>query len=344
MKKYTVILTLLATLMMLLAFMPVYATKPKPEKDKNGKPVVAFLMDALYTERWYKDRDYFKQYAEEQGVKAIIKTANSQAEKQEEQAREAIEAGADVLVVVPADGVKAGKIVEMAHEKDIQVIAYDRLIKHKNLDYFISFNNEEVGRKQAAYALANKPSGKYALINGPKRDLNSVLYHRGVMEVLNSSIERGDINLVYDEHQGEWSEMEAYMAATEILAQHPDIDCILAANDMFAIGANMALMENNLSGKVLLTGQDATVEGVQMLIDGSLDITIYKPIEKLAKKAAHVAAQIAKDEAVEAPEHVKINGSTFACWLLDVIKVTRNNIRETVIKDNHIDASDLTFK
>lgn len=314
-----------------------------PGKQQQDPPKIAFLMDALYTDRWYKDRDYFKQFAREKGAEVMVKVANSKADKQLQQAKEAIEAGADLLVVVPTHKTKARKIIQLAHENGIQVLAYDRLIQDDALDYYISFDTEKVGKIQADFALSRVPTGKYALIFGPGRDYNSLLHRRGVMKVLKPRIRNNRIDIVYQEHQDEWAEMEAYMSMDALLGKHPDIDAIIAANDMFAIGANMALMANGMAGNILITGQDATAEGVQMLIDGSLSMTVYKPIKNLARKAAEVAVKLANNQSIPAPDVLEINGLSVDCWLLDVVKVTPGNIEETVIQDGHLKRSDLSF-
>lgn len=343
MKHNKSILRIITVAITMIISLQVFSGNPVSEKQPKDKPVVAFLMDALYTDRWQKDKAYFEQFVKEAGARPIVKIANSDVAQQLKQAREAINEGAKVLVIVPSNLNKAAKIVEFAHKHDIKVVAYDRLINSNALDYYVAFDSKAVGKMQASFAVSRKPTGKYAIISGPKRDYNSLLIRRAAKKVLKPKLESGDINLVYDQHQGEWAEMEAYMTTTSILTMHPDIDAILAANDMFAIGANMALEENNLSGKVLLTGQDATVEAVQMLIDGSLDMTLYKPIESLAKKAADVAVNIAKGKSVNPPKTISVNGLTIDCWLLDIVKVTENNIRETVVKDGHIKASELKF-
>lgn len=117
----------------------------------NQRPQIGFLMDNLTLERWEKDKTLFEEKVKELGGVVTVRIADSDPEKQLEQAKQLIEEGIDVLVVIPVDLEAAGQIVKEAHKSYIPVISYDRLIRNCNLDYYISTDNIHIGELQADY-------------------------------------------------------------------------------------------------------------------------------------------------------------------------------------------------
>ena len=342
MKKYSKNVLLIAIILIMFSSNPAVSSN-NPDKNTQDDPKIAFLMDALYTHRWEKEKTFFQEKVKDLGGKPIVKICNSNPQKQIEQAKTVINNGADVLVVVPSHKNKIAKIVDIAHQEGVKVIAYARPIKKDQLDLLLTFNYKQLGKKQAEILIQKQPEGKYAIIQGPKRDVNSTLYHEANMEILKPYIEEGKINLVKDKKVDEWAEMEGYNFTSNLLKDHPDIDAIIAANDMLATGANMALSQQNLSGKVLLVGGDATPNACQMIIDGDLTATIYQPYKKLAHRAAKNAMKFANGKSIQNTEKYTNNGLGVKCQKLDVITVTKNNIRSTVIESGYIDESQLNF-
>ena len=342
MNKYSKNVLLIAIILIMFSSNPAVSSN-NPDKNTQDEPKIAFLMDALYTHRWEQEKTFFQEKIKDLGGKPIVKICNSDPQKQIEQAKTVINNGADALVVVAAHKNKSAKIVDIAHQEGVKVIAYDRLINSDELNLLLTFNYEQVGRKQAKILTKKHPEGKYAIIKGPKRDVNSTLYYQANMEILKPYIEDGRISLVKDENVDEWAEMEGYNFTSDLLTDHPDIDAIIAANDMLATGANMALSQQNLSGKVLLVGHDATPNACQMIIDGDLTATIYKPYKKLAHRAAKSAIKFANSKSIQNTEKYTKNGINVSCQKLEVITVTKDNIRSTVIESGYIDESQLNF-
>jgi len=142
-----------------------------PTEKKDVK--VGLLFDAFDLERWESDRDYIVERVEEQGGTVEVKVASNDAREQAAQANELLNAGVDVLVVIPVDQFAAAEIVEAAHQHNVKVISYDRLIKNCALDYYVSTDNVEIGSLQASYLTTIRPTGNYALIGGAMNDNNS---------------------------------------------------------------------------------------------------------------------------------------------------------------------------
>src|SRR6056297_2616866 len=171
---------------------------------------VGLLMDDYVQERWEKDRDLLIKEVEKRGGVVEVEVASGDQEKQIEQAKKLLQKDVDVLVVVPVNHESAAEIVKAAHKKRAKVIAYDRLIKNCDLDFYISFDNVKVGVLQAQHLLKNAPEGDFALINGPKADNNSYLLKIGQLSVLQPKVEDGDINIIYDVFVDEWEGKEGY--------------------------------------------------------------------------------------------------------------------------------------
>jgi D-xylose transport system substrate-binding protein len=242
-----------------------------------------------------------------------------------------------VLVVVPHNAKTTATIVESAHKMGVPVIAYDRLIADADLDYYVTFDPTKVGELQAEYALANKPKGNYVLIGGAPTDNNALLVRKGQLNILQPSIDKGDIKVVADQWAKDWQAVEALKIMENALTRnHNQVDAVVVSNDGTAGGALQALGEQKLLGKVLVTGQDADLAACQRIVAGSQTMTIYKPIEALATKAADLAVKLAKKEAVTEPTRPVNNGKKdVPSILLDSIAVDKANLDATVIKDGY---------
>ncbi len=255
---------------------------------------IGFCMDDLYAERWKTDSLMFCENVRKIGGDPIVKVANNDSEVQLQQVKELIANGVEVIVIIPADAQEAGKIVNYAKSKEVPVIAYDRLIMNCDLDYYISFDNILVGEMQAQYALKNKPSGNYVIMNGPVSDNNSLLFKQGQMNILKPQIESGAINVVFNEHIGEWTPLEGFVALNNFMLTHEGpLDAVVAANDGLAEGVGDVL--DIFGGEnVLVTGQDGDPLALQRILNGKQSMTVYKPITKIAKRSAEVAMSLAK--------------------------------------------------
>ncbi|WP_289055212.1 substrate-binding domain-containing protein [Carboxylicivirga marina] len=306
------------------------------------KPRIGFLMDSLEIERWNKDKALFEEKVKELGGVAVIAVADSDPDKQLEQARQMIDEGVDVLVVVPVDLEKAGEIVKLAHQSYVPVISYDRLIKNCNLDYYVSTDNINIGELQANYLTKISPQGNYVLISGPTSDYNAYLLHLGWMNVLQPLIDKGDINVVLDEFSEFWLPDEAYRILSQYLKDKNEVDAIICGNDALASGAIAALKEHKKDGRVLLAGQDADIQAVRNIVAGYQTITIYKPIESLAFAAANAAIKISDGEA-PSNMHITVNNGKrlVPAILLQASIVNSQNIKMTVIQEGYIGEQDI---
>ena len=303
---------------------------------------VGFLMDESQTGRWAKDKEIFIKAIEDKGGVVVFNASETDASKQYEMAEKMLSEGIDVLVLVPTDMNEAAKIVLMAHNQGVKVISYDRLTKNCGLDYYVSFDHVNVGELQAKYISVACPTGNYAIIGGATFDNNSFLLRIGQLNVLQPLIDKGDVNIVYDAYANAWTIEEGYRMMKECLSKTKDITAVIAANDRLAGGAVKALEEVGLDTKVCLAGMDADLEACQRIIGGTQSMTVYKPIEAIAIKAAEVAWHIATED--NAPNmNLSVNNGykQIPSVLLPAMVVSRKTIDLTVIADGYLEENNI---
>ncbi len=274
----------------------------------NKKTTIGFLMDTENIERWKKDKELFIESVKSLDAEVVVAVAESDPQKQYDQALEMIKKGVEVLVIIPVDMERAGQIAEEAFKVNVPVISYDRLIRNGPLAFYISTDNIEIGKMQANYLKQIKASGNYVLITGPERDNNATLLRRGWHDELQPSIDNGSINIVKDVFSNAWVADEAYFVIKELIANDSQFDAIICGNDVLASGALMALNENNLQGKVLLAGQDAELMALRNIVAGHQTISIAKPIDKLARAAAQAAINVAEGKNIDYNNTTTDNG------------------------------------
>lgn len=309
---------------------------------EEKKIKIGFSMDA-YKERWQKDGDLFKKKVEEMGGEVIILYANGNEQLQYEQVETMLNKGIDVLVIVPHNSKSAGLSVKAAHDKGVKVISYDRMIVNSDLDIYVSFDNVKVGELQAQYLLKKAPKGNYLLIGGAPTDNNSSMIRKGQMNILQPFVDKGDIKIIGDQYAKDWLPYQALKQTESALALTKNkIDAILTSSDGLANGAIQSLTENDLAGKIPVTGMDAEVTAIQRIIDGSQSMTVYKSISNLAAAAAEAAVAFAKKETPKGINSKVNNGKVdLPAILLEPVVVDKNNIEQTVIADGYIMKSQL---
>ncbi|REJ17879.1 MAG: D-xylose ABC transporter substrate-binding protein [Paenibacillaceae bacterium] len=307
---------------------------PGVRRQDDGIIKVGLTMDTLQEERWIKDQEMFGEAVEALGAEFIVMTADSDDAKQIEQAETLISMGVDILVVVPHDAEATATIVNKAHAAGIKVLSYDRLVRNADVDLYVSFDNERVGELQAEAITKRVPAGKYVFIGGADTDYNAHLVKKGVFNVLQPFIDRGEITIVFDQWTRNWLPANARDNMRAALrANEGRIDAVIAGNDATAGGAIEALADWGLAGKVPVAGQDAELAAAQRIVAGTQTMTVYKPIRQLAEVAAELAVKMAKGETPRADRLVNNGKIDVPSVLLTPIAVDAANIDETIIAD-----------
>ncbi|MGC2103793.1 MAG: substrate-binding domain-containing protein [Candidatus Acidiferrum sp.] len=302
--------------------------------QEGGKLKIGFSLEATKGERWQTDLDSFEARAKQLGVGVISSDAHGDDELQLQQVKEMIQKGIQVLVLLPHDTEKASRMVDAAKAAHVKVLSYDRLVQNSDVDLYVSFNRQEIGRMQAEYLLKHAPKGNYVLIAGSPNDAGAKTLHDAQMKVLRPHIESGDVHVIADGYTKDWLPTEAYLAMLKaIQSSQGKIAAVLASNDGLAGGAIQALNEHKMGGAVLVTGQDADLESIIDIVQGTQAMTVYKPITQEAERAADEAVRLAKGERVETNAEVNNGKRDVPAILLKPVVVTKENIKSTVVKD-----------
>lgn len=313
------------------------ALPPLPAARAADKILIGLSLDTLKEERWQGDRDLFVKRAKELGADVLVQSANSDDVRQIKDVEALIGRGVKVLVIVPHNGEVMAKAVDMAHQANIPVLSYDRLIRNAKVDVYMTFDNVKVGEFQATYLKDHMPaSGKMRLVRicGSKTDNNAKLFKEGQDNIIGPLVKEGKFEVVRDDWADDWKPENAKRITNAAITQvGKNFDAVLASNDGTAGGAIQALLEEGLAGKIIVTGQDAEVAGCQRIVNGTQAMTIYKPLKLLANKAAEVAVGMAQGKMPETTSTVNNGMMDVPSILLDVVVVTKDNMKDTVVKD-----------
>ncbi len=266
MKKYSI--TLLTIVLFVVLGFAVFAA------DTPIKIGVSF--SEFDIERWPREAALMTDLGNKAGAQVIVQVANHDVKLQNDQIENMVLQGVDVIIILAEDGAAAATAVDQAAESGVPCIAYDRLIKSPNLACYISFDNVEVGRTQARGILKVKDSGRFVLLGGSPTDNNATLFRQGQMEILQPLIDSGQIEVVADQWVPNWSNSEALKIMENILtAINNQVDAVVASNDGTALGAIQALKAQGLTGKVPISGQDATLAGCKSIVEGEQTMSVF---------------------------------------------------------------------
>jgi D-xylose transport system substrate-binding protein len=322
------------------------ATEAPTQASKAGK--IALLLPETKTTRYETaDRPDFEAKMKElcPTCEVIYSNANQDATLQLSQAEAALTNGAQVLVLDPVDSAAAAAIADKAKAQNVPVIAYDRLVLNSDgVGYYISFDNEQVGKLQAQSLVDNlnkmgikKPT--IVMINGSPTDNNAGLFKKGAHSVLDPLVKAGNLTIAKEYDTPDWSPDQAQTEMQQALtALGNKVDGVYAANDGTASGAIAAMKAAGLKPLPPVTGQDAELAGIQRILSGDQYMTVYKAIKPEAEAAAQLAYDLYTDAKVPAD---MTKGSTVNNGKIDVpsvllvpVAVTKDNIKDTVVKDS----------
>jgi D-xylose transport system substrate-binding protein len=303
----------------------------------NRHPKIGFLIHEYDSPRWANDEKYFVDAVKKLKGIPLVRMAGNDQDLQIKQAGELIRDGVSVLVVIPVNLYGAGKIVELAHDNEIKVIAYDRMINNCPLDYYVSADNLKIGELMAGYITKVKSRGNYAQIGGDPFDNNSRMIYVGQMNVLQPFVDKGEIKIAYMGFGKSWSADEGYRLAIKSLDSTANkIDAMLCGNDAMALGAIRALKERELAGKVAVAGQDADLANIKEIVAGNQTMTVFKKIKTMATTAAELSMHIYRNEQIESRHFLMDNGYRLVpSYLVDAVPVDKSNIEMTVVAEGY---------
>lgn len=269
------------------------------EEEADRSVAVSFANSSA---SWQKNGNTIKESLEKEGFTVDLQFADT-ADQQIEQIKEQIENEPKCLVIGAVDGEALTEVLEEAKEKNIPVIAYDRLIMNTDaVSYYASFDNESVGAAMGEYLEAalnlKQGQGPYNIevFAGDPKDNNAHLFFSGAMDVLQPYIDKGQLIVPSGETSFEqaatdgWDAKNATTRMERILAAHPGVSyaAILSPNDGVAGGIREALAKGYTGAFPLLTGQDAEDSAITAIQNGQQAITIYKDPSQLTAKCVRM--------------------------------------------------------
>jgi D-xylose transport system substrate-binding protein len=300
--------------------------------DKAKGKVAVLLPDSKSSVRWETvDRPFLKQAFDDAGVDSEIQNAEGDKATQQQQAEQAITNGAKVLLLVNLDSGSGAAIAANAKGQGVSVIDYDRLTLNGDSDYYVSFDNEAVGKLQGeglVSCLEGKTKPAVAVLNGSPTDNNATLFKNGYDSVINPLFDDGSWTEVADQSVPDWDNQKALTIFEQMLQKaNNKIDGVLAANDGLGNAAISAIKQRKLP-QIPVTGQDATLQGIQNIVNGDQCMTVYKAIKKEADAAAKLAIALINGEKPDAPDSVNNGTKDVPSVFEEPVAVNKDNISE----------------
>jgi D-xylose transport system substrate-binding protein len=310
----------------------------EPETGTEGGGEAAgkigvILPDTESSVRWESaDRPALEAAFEEAGVEYDIQNAEGDAERMTQIADTMIGDGVTVLAIVNLDSESGAAIQEKAASQGVATIDYDRLTLGGSAEYYVSFDNTVVGELQGqglADCLGDKPAN-IVYLNGSPTDNNATLFAEGAHSVLD---EISNYKVVGEQAVPDWDNEEAATIFQQLYtAADGKVDGVLAANDGLG-GAAISILEGNgQAGKVPVTGQDATVEGLQNVLAGTQCMTVYKSAKQEAGALAETAIALVNGEEAETTGMTvdSSDNSEVPSILLEPQAITKDNVGDVI--------------
>ncbi len=303
--------------------------------SNKNKKVIAFLYPSKETLRYNQECKYFVDYCNRNDVKVIVKTSNYNDALQIEQADSLINQKVDLIVIIATNGNSASKIVSKAHEKDIPVIAYNRLITDADVDFMITGNNHEIGKMMVKGCTDFKDNGYYAIIGGDYYDINGIELQNSIIKNLDPYLKKGKIKLVYQSFTDNWNPTIAASEAEKIISLYGDsVSAIISGYDGMATAILKVLKKHGMEGKIALTGQDAELNACLNVKQGYQTMTVFHPLKTIAEEAAKISIAIINGENIEEFTTEKMQNGRYIIPVkkINSIYVDKNNLESVLVK------------
>ncbi len=300
------------------------------DKAKIG----VILPDSASSARWETaDRKYLEEAFKAANVDYDIQNAEGDTSKFQTIADQMLTSGVTVLAIVNLDSDSGKAVLDKAKQQGVPTIDYDRLTLGGSAEYYVSFDNVAVGKLQGeglvkCLEAQGKQQGNVVYLNGSPTDNNATLFKQGYDGVIKQS----PYKVVADQSVPNWDNQQGGTIFEQMLTANKNIDGVLAANDGLGNAAIAVLKKNNLNGKVPVTGQDATVEGLQNVLAGDQCMTVYKAVKKEADAVAELAIGLAKGEKGEVDQKVDDpeGNREVPAVLLEPQMIMKNNVKDVV--------------
>lgn len=306
------------------------------------------LPDSSDSNRWETlDRPYLNAALKSAGVGYDIESADGDVDAFQNIADQMLAKGAKVLILAGIDSLSTRAVQDKAKKYGVPTIDYDRITSKGSASYFVSFDNIAIGRSigqgiKSCLNRARKKTARIAYLNGPSNDTSAVQFKQGYDSILGPQVKSKAYTLVDDTAVPSWDPDSAGIIFEQQLSKAGgNLDAVVAPNDAFGIAIVNILKKNKLNGKICVSGQDASVEGLRATLAGDLAITVYKPIRNEANAAANLAVTLLLGKTVTNANRRTNNDLTnVPSVLVSPIGITKERVK-MVIADGFQKRSDI---
>lgn len=354
MKRYSVILSLLLTMVIILSACGGNGNgNASGGSGDGGKGKVGLAMPTKSSERWVNDGNNMKKEFEKLGYTTDLQYAEDVVENQVSQIENMITKGAKAIVIASIDGEALTDVLQKAHDANVKVIAYDRLIKKSEyVDYYATFDNFKVGVLQGSYIEEKlglkdgKGPFNIELFGGSPDDNNAYFFFDGAMSILKKYIESGKLVVRSNQMTMDqvatlrWDGAAAQARMDNLLSANyasEHLDAVLSPYDGISIGILSSLkgVGYGSGDKPLpvVTGQDAELASVKSILAGEQTQTVFKDTRELAKKAVQMTESVLNGTEAEVNDTTTYDNGVkiVPSYLLEPVSVDASNVDKVLV-------------
>jgi putative multiple sugar transport system substrate-binding protein len=382
MKRFKGTVAVLVALLLLVSFVSGCSSKSSNTGTGTGtstastttqkQKLIGIVLPTKDEPRWIQDETRFNDALKDTPYSAEIMFSQGDPAREKSNVETLVSQGIKVLILCPQDASAAAASADAAANAGVKVISYDRLILGtKSVDYYVTFDSIEVGRKQGQY-LVDHATGKnnpLYLYAGALSDNNSFLFFQGAWEVLQPKIADGTfviansskatalknkLNLTRDEMAGiigqittNWDFNTAKNLAQANLSQASASlkgnVFILAPNDGTARSIADTFAADPAIKSYVITGQDAEKPSVQYIIDGKQSMTVFKDVRVLVRDAINAALTYLDGGTPESTTTYNNGAKDVPSKPSQVQVVDKNNVKSVLIDSGYYSESDFTW-
>ncbi|HEX7405957.1 MAG TPA: substrate-binding domain-containing protein [Candidatus Nanopelagicaceae bacterium] len=297
--------------------------------------VGVILPDATSTGRWESaDRPLLTAAFKAANVAVDIENSDGDVAAFQTIADQMLLRGAKVLILVNLDSASAKAVQDKAKKMGVPTIDYDRLTLKGSQSYYVSFNNITVGRLQAlsiksCLNLAHKKTARIVYLNGAADDNNATLMKKGYDSILRPLIKLKAYTLVADNAVPGWDiEKAGTIFEQQLSKAGGKLDAVVAANEGLGLAAIAVLQRSKLNGKVCVSSQVATVDGLRAILTSDLFSGVYGSIKAEANAATNLAVALIRGTQTTSATSLTNNGLVnIPSVLLTPIIITKANLK-----------------
>ncbi|MCQ2458251.1 MAG: sugar-binding protein [Clostridia bacterium] len=321
---------------------------------------VGISMPTKDLQRWIQDGENMQAKFTEAGYEVDLQYAANDVQQQLNQVTNMINNGCNVLVISAIEGSSLGSALDLAKEKGIPVIAYDRLLMDSDaVSYYATFDNYKVGVVQGTYVInaldLDNAEGPFyfEITGGDPGDNNALFFYNGAMDLLKPYIESGKVIVksaqveFADVATPTWKTEVAQDRASSILASYyadgSKIDAWVCSNDSTALGVENALEDAYEADWPIITGQDCDIANTINMIAGKQSMSVFKDTRTLAAQVVKMVGQILNNEEVDVNDTTTYNNNviTVPSFLCEPVFADATNYETILIESGYYTADQL---